>query len=162
MNRRLLAALALLLVPAAGVAGGGPGALGDFSAFAAGTPQQGLRTGTVTLHPKGGVAHRYRTEYAETPAQQATGMMFRRTMDPKSAMIFPMRPPRVATFYMRNTYVPLDIIFIGPDHRVLNIGQGRPLDEAIVASVAPAAAVLELKGGEAARIGLAAGDRVDW
>ena len=162
MTRALLAALALLLAPSMVVAGTGPGGLGDFSAFAAGTPQQGLRTGTVTIHPKGGGTHRYRTEYAETPAQQATGMMFRRTMDPKSAMIFPMRPPRVATFYMRNTYVPLDIVFIGPDHRVLNVGEGRPLDEAIVASVAPAAAVLELKGGEAARIGLGPGDRVDW
>lgn len=89
-------------------------------------------------------------------------MMFRKTMAADSGMLFPMQPARLATFYMRNTYVPLDIIFIGQDRKVLNVGKGEPLNEDIVAADGLTAAVLELKGGEAARIGLKPGDTVQW
>ena len=89
-------------------------------------------------------------------------MMFRKSMAPDSGMLFPMQPARLATFYMRNTYVPLDIIFIGEGGRVLNVGKGEPLNEDIVAADGLTIAVLELKGGEAARIGLKSGDRIQW
>lgn len=133
----------------------------DFSAWGAGNPQTGLRIIGVVVHARGG-KHSYKVEVAGTPRQQATGMMYRKSMKRDEGMLFPMNPARPAGFFMRNTYVPLDIIFIGPDRKVLNIGQGKPLDETVIHSDGPVIAVLELKGGEAKRIGLKPGDRVEW
>ncbi|MFA7440960.1 MAG: DUF192 domain-containing protein [Sphingomonadaceae bacterium] len=127
-----------------------------------GQPQTGLREIPLVIRTADGGVHRYRVEVAETAQQQATGMMFRTEMPRDHGMLFPMRPARVATFYMRNTLVPLDIIFIATDNRVLNIGAGKPLDESIVASDGEAAAVLELNAGEAQRIGLQPGDHIGW
>lgn len=138
-------------------------ALGDFSAFSVGSPQTGLRVKTLSLTTADGKTYSYRVELAETQAQQAIGMMFRKQMPRDTGMLFPMRPARPASFYMRNTYLPLDLIFIGPDRRVLNIGANAvPLSESLVSSAGPVSAVLELRGGEAARIGLKPGDKVSW
>jgi uncharacterized protein len=138
-------------------------ALGDFSAFSVGSPQTGLALKPLTITTAAGRTHSYTVELAETSQQQAIGMMFRKDMARNRGMLFPMRPPREASFYMRNTYVPLDIIFIGPDRRVLNIGANAvPLSEALVSSTGPVSAVLELRAGEAARIGLKPGDKVSW
>ena len=157
----LLLALTLAAVPLAAkprVAD----SMGDFSAFSAGAPQSGLAAKTVTVTAKG-KTHSYRVELAQSPQQQAIGMMYRKTMKPGTGMLFPMKPARPTSFYMRNTYVPLDIIFIGPDNRVLNIGaDATPLSEALVSSAGPISAVLELAAGEAKRIGLMPGDTVRW
>lgn len=134
----------------------------DFSAFAVGEPNRGLRVISLAIETASGI-HRYRVEVAETPAQQARGMMFRKSMARDTGMIFPMDPPRPAAFWMRNTYVPLDIIFLSPDERVLNIAADvQPLSDTTRPSRGVAGAVLELKAGEAARIGLRPGDRVRW
>jgi uncharacterized protein len=66
----------------------------------------------------------------------------------------------MATFWMENTFVPLDIIFVAPDGYVLNVGRGVPKSRDLVASVGPVGWVLELNAGEAARIGLRPGDRM--
>lgn len=90
-------------------------------------------------------------------------MMWRREIPPGTGMIFPMDPPRMASFWMRNTLVSLDIIFIAPSGRVINVAAGAvPLSEAPLASFGKVAAVLELAAGEAERIGLRPGDRVRW
>ena len=109
-----------------------------------------------------GRTHRYVVEIARTPEEQARGLMYRRSMPRDRGMVFPMEPPRPASFWMSNTYIPLDIIFIGPDGAVLNVGHGKPLSLQTVESLGPAAAVLELNAGEAARIGLKPGDKVAW
>ncbi len=137
--------------------------MGDFSAFGLGAPQTGLATRKLTVTTAGGKSHAYTVEIAATQQQQATGMMFRKAMPAGTGMLFPMNPPRPASFYMRNTYLPLDIIFIGTDRRVQTIGaNATPLSESLVSSTGPVIAVLELRGGEAARIGLKPGDKVAW
>lgn len=106
--------------------------------------------------------HSYKAEVARTPEQQAQGLMYRKAMARDAGMIFPFPQPRMASFWMANTLLPLDIIFISPEGRVINVGEGVPLSTATVESTAPAGSVLELNRGEAARIGLKAGDRISW
>lgn len=107
--------------------------------------------------------HRFAVEMARTADEQSRGLMFRTAMGPDEGMIFPMDPPRFASFWMRNTVIPLDIIFIGPDGRILNIAaSAQPYSEDHLRSVAPVKAVLELNGGRAAALGIAPGDTVTW
>ena len=110
-----------------------------------------------------GQKHSFRVEVARTPAEQAKGLMFRTAMGPDEGMLFPRNPPDVPSFWMRNTVIPLDIIYIGPDRRILNIvANAVPYDETPLPARAISIAVLELNGGRAAQLGLAPGDRVDW
>lgn len=107
--------------------------------------------------------HAFRVEVARTSAEQAKGLMFRTQMGADEGMIFPMDPPRPAAFWMRNTVIPLDIIFVGADHRILNIAANAvPYSETPIPSAGKAGAVLELNGGRAAALGIVAGDTVDW
>lgn len=106
--------------------------------------------------------HRYRVEVARTPEQQAQGLMYRKAMARDAGMLFLFPEPRMAAFWMANTYLPLDIIFIATNGRVVNVGEGVPLSRATVVSTGPASSVLELNRGEAARIGLKAGDKISW
>jgi len=129
----------------------------------AGQPQTGLRTLALTIMTGDGKSHVYKVELAATPAQQAHGMMFRTSVAPGTGMLFPLQPPRPASFWMRNTLVSLDLIFIGANGRVRNIIAGAvPRSDAPLKSVGAVAAVLELKAGEADRIGLRPGDAVRW
>lgn len=128
---------------------------------AAATPVQ-LDVVTVQAVTAAGKTHRYKAEVARTPEQQARGLMYRRAMPRDAGMLFLFPEPRRASFWMANTYLPLDIIFISPQGRVVNVGEGVPLSEATVESTGPASAVLELNRGEAARIGLKPGDRIIW
>ena len=89
--------------------------------------------------------------------------MFRTRMARRAGMLFPMSPPRVAAFWMENTLIPLDIVFIGPDRAVLNVAANAvPKSRDLLGSFGPVGAVLELNAGEAARIGLTPGDKVEW
>jgi len=127
-----------------------------------GRPQTGLKIIPLTIET-GGKSHIYKVEVAATPAQQAHGMMFRTAMPPGTGMLFPMQPPRPASFWMRNTLISLDLIFIGANGKVRNIIAGAvPRSDAPLTSVGPVAAVLELQAGEAERIGLKPGDAVRW
>ena len=125
-------------------------------------PQSGLEVIPLTVAHAGKV-HRFRVEVARSSAEQAKGLMFRARMGPDEGMLFPRTPPDVPSFWMRNTVIPLDIIFVGSDRRILNIAaNARPYDETPLAAIGVSIAVLELNGGRAAQLGLAAGDRVDW
>lgn len=107
--------------------------------------------------------HRFRVELAASAAEQQKGLMFRQAMGLDEGMLFPMHPPRQAYFWMRNTLIPLDIIFIGADGRVLNVAaNARPHDETPLPSAGRAAAVLELVGGRAAQLGIGPGTLVRW
>jgi uncharacterized membrane protein (UPF0127 family) len=129
-------------------------------------PVSGLRVVdlTVTSNAAGrSVVRNFRVEVAATQQEQARGLMFRTQMGEDEGMIFPLERVRMASFWMRNTVIPLDIIFIGPDNRILNIAaMTTPYSEQSVPSIAPAKAVLELNGGRAAELGIAPGDLVNW
>lgn len=107
--------------------------------------------------------HRFRVEVARTGEEQARGLMFRETLGPRQGMIFPMTPPRNASFWMKNTVIPLDIIFVRPDGTIASIeAETVPYSLEPVASREPVAAVLEIAGGRAAQLGIAENDKVSW
>lgn len=156
---RLTSALAFTLVFAAIAAPALPVA----AAAELGKPQTGLRIVPLSITTSDGKRHDYKVEVAATANQQATGMMFRTSVPSATGMIFPMNPPRPAGFWMENTLVPLDLLFIGPNSRIQNIAAGAvPHSRATLSSLGPVMAVLELAGGEAARIGAKPGDKVIW
>ncbi|MBV1917523.1 MAG: DUF192 domain-containing protein, partial [Sphingomonadaceae bacterium] len=111
----------------------------------------------------GAQTHNFKVEIARSRYQQAKGMMFRTTMGESEGMLFPFDPPREASFWMKNTVIALDIIFIGADGRILNIAANAvPYSETPRKSQGEAAAVLELVGGRAAQLGIEAGDTIAW
>jgi len=105
--------------------------------------------------------HALSVEVARTTDQQALGLMFRTSLPDTKGMLFPHEEPRESTMWMRNTYIPLDMVFINPDGTVHRIEKRtEPFSERIIPSNGPVAAVLEIAGGGADRIGLKAGDKV--
>ena len=89
--------------------------------------------------------------------------MLRRSLAPDRGMIFPLPQAERATFWMKDTLIPLDLIFIRADGSIANIAaNARPLDESLIPSEGMVTEVLELPGGRAAALGIQAGDRVDW
>jgi uncharacterized membrane protein (UPF0127 family) len=109
--------------------------------------------------------HKYRFDVwvADTNARAEQGLMFVRELPADRGMVFPLTPPRVETMWMKNTYIELDMLFIAPDGRVAKIiERARPLSLETLSSDAPVSAVLELRGGEARRLGLEVGDQVSW
>ena len=124
-------------------------------------PVSGLTTIDVVVDT-GEDRHVFLTELAATPEAQARGLMFRTELGDFEAMLFPSDPPRVRSFWMKNTPLPLDIVFIGPDGRIANIEAGVPYKIENVRSDGPAAAVLEIAGGRAAELGIEPGDRVEY
>jgi hypothetical protein len=128
-----------------------------------------------TLHPISGLPvvpltvthgvqrYAFQVEVARNGIDQAKGLMFRTSMGADEGMIFPMDPPRQAAFWMKNTVIPLDIIFIGVDHKILNIAaKATPYSEEPLPSAGKVSGVLELNGGRAAALGIGPGDTVDW
>jgi uncharacterized protein len=100
---------------------------------------------------------------ADTTARAEQGLMFVRDLPAERGMVFPLAPPRVETMWMKNTYIELDMLFIAADGRVRKIiERARPLSLETLSSDTPVAAVLELRGGEARRLGLQVGDLVSW
>ena len=127
----------------------------------AGQPQTGLRQVPLTIISASGV-HRFTVDIAATPQQQETGLMFVKHLPPDRGMIFPYDPPRPVAFWMHNTLIPLDMVFIRADGSIARIATAKPLDDTPVPSGEPIAAVLEIAGGRAAHLGIAPGDRVEW
>lgn len=115
---------------------------------------------TVTVETATGARHKFNVELATTPPQISQGLMFRRQMAADAGMLF-LFDPHPAVFWMKNTYIPLDMIFIGVDGRILNIAERTiPLTETPVPATGMTRAVLEVNGGTAARLGIKPGDRV--
>jgi len=99
-------------------------------------------------------------ELAVTPQQRAQGLMYRRALDPDAGMLFIFQADSRSGFWMRNTYIPLDIAYISADLTVVDIRQGTPLDETILTPAAPYRYVLEVNRGWFAAHGLGVGARV--
>ena len=116
-----------------------------------------------TLVPLAIGRHRFNVEVARTPQEQEKGLMFRKSLDPDGGMLFPMSPPRTASFWMKNTLIPLDMLFIRTDGTIAFIAANTtPYSREPVSAGMPVAAVLELRGGRAAELGIEEGDRVAW
>ena len=125
-------------------------------------PVSGLEVIPLTVTTLKG-PHAFRVEVARSPTEQAKGLMFRTEMGPDEGMLFPYDQPRVLSFWMRNTVLSLDLVFIDQEHRIINIAENAvPYSEASILSDAPGVAVLELNGGRARELGIVAGNKVDW
>ncbi|ANY19451.1 hypothetical protein A6F68_00925 [Tsuneonella dongtanensis] len=125
-------------------------------------PVSGLKVIPLSVETAKG-RHSLRVEVAATPSEQAQGLMFRTEMGDDEGMLFPRNPPDIASFWMKNTPMSLDIIFIGIDRKVINVAaETVPYSLAPVGSRDLAAAVLELKAGRAAELGIGPGSVVKW
>jgi uncharacterized protein len=126
----------------------------------AATAMAEVKTSPLVIDTEGG-ARRFTVEFAATAEEQAQGLMFRRTLAADAGMLFDLGGTRPATFWMKNTLIPLDMLFISADGRIADIHERAvPLSEAMIESKAPVRAVLELNGGTAARLGIHEGDVV--
>jgi uncharacterized protein len=121
---------------------------------------QQFPTAPLTIESAGG-SHKFSVEVATTPAQMEQGLMFRRSLAPDGGMIFDFRTPSMATMWMKNTLIPLDMLFVDAQGRIVNIHERAvPGSLDTIAAAAPVRAVVELNGGTAARLGIRPGDRV--
>jgi hypothetical protein len=124
-------------------------------------PAHAMRRETLKLHTAAAVRV-IEVEIADTPQEKAQGLMFRTSLADHAGMLFFYDAPQEITMWMRNTYIPLDMVFIRADGIVHRIeARTEPLSEAIIASRGDVVACLELAGGAAERFGLKAGDRVE-
>ena len=106
-------------------------------------------------------AFEFLVEMAVSPAQRSQGLMFRESLEEDRGMLFDFGKPQRATMWMRNTYVPLDMLFIDAHGQITQIAADtQPLSDAVIASREPVRAVLELRGGVSAKLGIKPGDRV--
>ncbi|MES2903394.1 MAG: DUF192 domain-containing protein [Pseudomonadota bacterium] len=110
-----------------------------------------------------GKTHRFTVEIARTAEQQQTGMMNRNSLAPDRGMLFPYATPQPVSYWMKNTLIPLDLIFVAPGGKILRIEENAvPYSLDQIPSGGPIEAVLELAGGRSAELKLKAGDQVDW
>ncbi len=115
---------------------------------------------TLEIASKTGV-HAFQVEMAITPEEKERGLMFRRELPEGHGMLFDFEVDQNVAFWMKNTYIPLDMLFIRGDGRILRIAENtEPLSERNIPSGGPVRAVLEVIGGTAKKLGIAAGDRV--
>lgn len=120
-------------------------------------------TQTLTIVTKTGERHPFNVEIADTPRDLARGLMFRTAMPDEHGMIFMFPIEGERSFWMKNTLIPLDMIFINPDGTIRHIHENAiPHDETPIHSEGPAIAVLEINGGRCTALGITAGDRVEF
>ena len=142
------AALVLLLFLACSPAGGD----GERPAFA---------RDAIAIETLDGRRHRFEVELAITPRQRAWGLMFRESLAADQGMLFLFAREAPRSFWMKNTPLGLDLLFLDRGGAVVAIARdARPFDETPIPSGVPAAAVLEVPAGTVERLGLAEGDRV--
>ncbi len=104
---------------------------------------------------------KFNIEMAISRRQQSQGLMFRRSLAADAGMLFDYRIPQRISMWMKNTFIPLDMIFIDQDGKVINIAERTiPRSEVVFSSKTPARAVLEVNGGTASRLGIRSGDQV--
>ena len=108
-------------------------------------------------------ARLFHVELAETPEQRSRGLMFRRTLAPDAGMLFLFPERERPTMWMANTWLPLDMLFVAADGRIVDIfANAVPHSRLTISSPRPARMVLELGGGTARRLGITPGDRLSW
>jgi len=106
-------------------------------------------------------AHRFEVELAVSPEQRAQGLMFRERMAADAGMLFLYSADQPISMWMKNTLIPLDMVFVAADGRIVHVAERAvPGSMATISSGQPARAVIELNGGTAARLKIKPGDRV--
>jgi hypothetical protein len=131
-----------------------------FVALVASAPAWSAPPQTLEIASKTGV-HSFAVEMATTEAEREKGLMFRKELPEGRGMLFDFHREQEVGFWMQNTYIPLDMIFIQGDGRILRIeANTQPLSTKLIPSNGPVRAVLEVIGGTAEKLGIAAGDRV--
>ena len=151
-GRRLALAAALAL--AAGLTA--PAAL----AACAKPPQPELPRSALVIEAAAG-PQRFSVELAETEEQKSCGLMLRQRLGRDEGMLFHYQPPSEAWMWMANTVIPLDMIFIAPNGRIVHLVEdATPFSHETVGTPLPVSGVLELRAGTVARLGIRAGDRV--
>lgn len=107
-----------------------------------------------------GVRH-FQVEVMRTDAERERGLMYRRDLAPDRGMLFQFDKEDRIFMWMKNTYLPLDMVFVGKDGRIVSIARdAEPLSERIISSGEPATSVVEFNAGTASRLGIAKGDRL--
>jgi len=123
----------------------------------------GFEKSALTVHTRAGKVYRFRIEIARTAEQKSLGLMYRRRLAPDAGMLFLHQRDERARMWMKNTYIPLDMLFVDGDGRIVDMKQRTvPHSLAIIASGQPVKAVFEVNAGTAARLGIAIGDRLDY
>lgn len=128
---------------------------------------QAMAQAVVTIE-SGGSRHTFKVDVARTKQEQARGLMFRTNIPADGGMLFAPYPaegggPKEASFWMKDTPSPLDILFIRADGTIAHIAENTvPFSTDQVRSGEPVSAVLELNGGRSAELGISVGDRVSW
>jgi uncharacterized membrane protein (UPF0127 family) len=116
----------------------------------------------LTIHA-GGSTYKFEVELATTPAEREQGLMFRKSMPSNAGMLFLYPSEQQVAFWMKNTLIPLDMLFLKADGSIARIAHDAvPLDETPIPSNAEVKAVLEVNGGTAAALGIKEGDKVDY
>jgi len=135
-------------------------ALALFAVLAAAGPIRAAGLQTLEIASKTGV-HVFAVEVVDNEADRAKGLMFRKELPEGRGMLFDFHSDQEVSFWMQNTYIPLDMIFIRGDGRILRIAENtEPLSTRLVPSNGAVRGVLEVIGGTAHKLGIAAGDRV--
>ncbi|HET9687537.1 MAG TPA: DUF192 domain-containing protein [Pseudolabrys sp.] len=115
---------------------------------------------TLEIASKSGV-HVFAVEIADNDAERAKGLMYRKELPEGQGMLFDFHREQEVSFWMQNTYIPLDMVFIRADGRILRIAENtEPLSTKLIPSGGPVRAVLEVIGGTTRKLGIAPGDRV--
>lgn len=124
-------------------------------------PAPALSTVPLTIEGNGR-RHALTVEVAVTEAEQEQGLMHRATLPADRGMVFPFAFPKMASFWMKNTPEPLDLLFVRPDGTIAAIDHGKQMDLTPLSANEPVSAVVEIAGGGATRLGVRVGDRVRW
>ncbi|MFG1349649.1 DUF192 domain-containing protein [Xanthobacter autotrophicus] len=103
----------------------------------------------------------FEVEVARTDEQRTNGLMYRKSLGERAGMLFDFKVDQPVYMWMKNTYIPLDMLFIRADGSIARIAaMTTPLSTQTISSGEPVRAVLEIAGGQARKLGIAAGDRV--
>lgn len=123
--------------------------------------QTGLAQVDLRIETQSGQNHMFRTEIADTARAITTGMMHRPEMPPMTAMLFVFPQPGEVSFWMKNTLVPLDMLFIDAGGVIRHIHvNARPQDETLIPSQGPVKYVLEIPGGTVEQLKITPGDKI--
>jgi uncharacterized membrane protein (UPF0127 family) len=124
------------------------------------TPGQAAGRATIEIVSGTGV-HAFNVELATNDAERSRGLMFVKSLPEGQGMLFDFKRDQPVSFWMHNTYIPLDMIFIAGNGRIMHIAENaKPLSDDLIPSQYPVRAVLEVIGGTAEKLGIKAGDRV--
>jgi uncharacterized protein len=133
-----------------------------FAALVFGLFASARASGTDTIEIVGGSGvHPFSVELASNDAERERGLMYRKSLPEGHGMLFDFGYPQPTAFWMHNTYIPLDIIFIAPDGHIIRIAENaKPMNDSLIPSGGLVRGVLEVIGGTARKLGIKAGDKV--